>query len=136
MKIQFKLGETNLNAIWKNRHLKELDQIDGEKMEFQWINFPGFNTIGILFEIQKNDGRITVRTKAVLRKDHLYVHTMTLYGILQETKKIVRRIRRKLQHTRKGSLADAGHFWDQVVRKSGMELTITSQMVDRTELQS
>ena len=66
-----------------------------EKIDFECMNFPGFNTIGILAEMQKNDGRITVRTSAISSMDHIFVHTMTLYGMLQETKKIVWRIRRK-----------------------------------------
>ena len=37
----------------ETRYLKELDRIDGEPMEFEWKNFPGFTTLGILAEIQK-----------------------------------------------------------------------------------
>ena len=50
---QFKLGKTKLNGIWKSRYLKELDRIDGKQIEFEWTNFPGFTTLGILNEIQK-----------------------------------------------------------------------------------
>ena len=39
--------------FWETRHLKELDRIDGEPMEFEWKNYPGFTTLGILAEIQK-----------------------------------------------------------------------------------
>ena len=35
------------------RYLKDLDRIDGEPMEFEYNNFPGFITLGILDEIQK-----------------------------------------------------------------------------------
>ena len=35
------------------RYLQELDRIDSEPMEFEWTNFPGFTTLGILSEIQK-----------------------------------------------------------------------------------
>ena len=46
---------------WKNKikwyletsNLKELDRIDGELMEFEWKDFPGFTTLGILDEIPK-----------------------------------------------------------------------------------
>ena len=34
-------------------NLKDLDRIDGEPMEFEWKNFPGLTTVGILAEIQK-----------------------------------------------------------------------------------
>ena len=36
----------------ETRYLKDLDRIDGEPMEFEWKNFPGFTTLGILDEIQ------------------------------------------------------------------------------------
>ena len=32
---------------------RELDRIDGEPMDFEWITFPGFTTLQILLEIQK-----------------------------------------------------------------------------------
>ena len=32
---------------------QNLNRIDGEPMEFEWTNFPGFTTLGILKEIQK-----------------------------------------------------------------------------------
>ena len=37
----------------ETRYLKELDRFDGEQMEFEWENFTGFTTLGILNEIQK-----------------------------------------------------------------------------------
>ena len=46
---------------WKDRikwcletgYLKDLDRINGEPMEFEWKNFPGFTTVGIFDEILK-----------------------------------------------------------------------------------
>ena len=32
----------NIKLYLETRYLKELDQIDGEPMEFEWNNFPGF----------------------------------------------------------------------------------------------
>ena len=32
----------------ETRYLKELDRIDGEPMEFEWKNFPGFIALRIL----------------------------------------------------------------------------------------
>ena len=37
----------------ESRYFRELDRIDGEPMEFEWKNFPGFTTVEILDEIQK-----------------------------------------------------------------------------------
>ena len=47
--------------VWKNkirlyletRFLKDLNRMDGEPMGFEWKNFPGFTTWGILEDIQK-----------------------------------------------------------------------------------
>ena len=36
----------------ENRYPKELDRIDGEPMEFEWTNFPGFTSLQILAQIQ------------------------------------------------------------------------------------
>ena len=35
------------------KQYRELDRIDGEPMEFEWMIFPGFTTLQILLEIQK-----------------------------------------------------------------------------------
>ena len=37
----------------ETRYPKDVDRIDGEPMEFEWRDFPGFTTLGILDEIQK-----------------------------------------------------------------------------------
>ena len=37
----------------ETRYFKDLDRVDGEPMEFESKNFPGFTTLGILDEIQK-----------------------------------------------------------------------------------
>ena len=43
----------NIKWYLEIHYLKELDRIDGELIEFEWINFRGFTTLGILTEIQK-----------------------------------------------------------------------------------
>ena len=45
--------ESKIKWFIESRHFRELDRIDGEPMEFEWKNFPGFTTLGILDEIQK-----------------------------------------------------------------------------------
>ena len=49
---QSKPGKAGSNGFW-TRYLKDVDRIDGEPMEFEWKNFPGFTTLGILGEVQK-----------------------------------------------------------------------------------
>ena len=43
----------------ETRYLKELDQIDGQPLEFEWKIFPGFTKLGILND-SNDDGRIKV----------------------------------------------------------------------------
>ena len=51
----------NPNEVWKEKikwcfesnHLKDLNRIDGESMEFEWKIFPGFTTFGLLEQIQE-----------------------------------------------------------------------------------
>ena len=38
--------------VLKDRHLRDLNRIDGESMELEWKIFTGFTTLGILEEIQ------------------------------------------------------------------------------------
>ena len=39
-------------AYSENNHFKDVNRIDGMPMEFEWTNFPGFSTLGILEEIE------------------------------------------------------------------------------------
>ena len=38
----------------ETRCINELSRIDGEPMEFEWTNFQGFTTLGLLTQIQKS----------------------------------------------------------------------------------
>ena len=44
--------EEENRLVMNSSQCRELDQIDGEPMEFVWKNFPGFTTLQILSEIQ------------------------------------------------------------------------------------
>ena len=68
----------------ETRYLKELDRIDGEPMEFEWQNFPGFASLGILTEIQKMIANLSNFKEG----SSSCPCTMTLYGGLQEMMKI------------------------------------------------
>ena len=51
---QSKHWKARLNGLWKHVFIFwDLIRIDGEKMEFEWTNFPGYTTLGILDEIQE-----------------------------------------------------------------------------------
>ena len=45
--------ESQIEMFMDLKQYRELDRIDGEPMEFEWMIFPGFTTLQILLEIQK-----------------------------------------------------------------------------------
>ena len=45
--------ENKIEWFLETRYAEDLDRIDGEQMEFEWKNSPGFTPLGILVEIQK-----------------------------------------------------------------------------------
>ena len=47
-----KAWESKIKWLMESRYFKVLDRIDGEPMEFEWKNFSGFTTLGILDETQ------------------------------------------------------------------------------------
>ena len=61
----------NTNEVWKykikwyieNHHLKDLNRIDGESMEFEWKIYPRFTTFDLLTQIQEYHER----TKSVIQ---------------------------------------------------------------------
>ena len=69
-----KARESKINWFLETRYLKDLDRIDGEPMEFEWTNFPGFTTLGILAEIQKMMVESKCEPEQFQRKEHLHVH--------------------------------------------------------------
>ena len=48
-----KAWERKIKCFVESRSFRVLDRIDGEPMEFEWKNFSGFTTLGVLDEIQK-----------------------------------------------------------------------------------
>ena len=120
--------------IWylEPRYPKDLDRIDGEHMEFEWRIFPGFTTLGILAEIQKMMAESKCEPEQF---EGRIIFMSMLCGEHREIMKIVWRIPGMLQHVPTSSRMDVGHFWDLVVRNSGMELLSVSHMVNGTKLQ-
>ena len=49
------LGRTKIKWYSENNQLKDLNRIVGKPTEFEWIIFPGFTTLGILGDIQKDE---------------------------------------------------------------------------------
>ena len=61
-------GESN----W-NDSRRELDRIDGEPMEFEWMMDPGHTALHILLEIQKLLKDLNCEPEQLKRKNHLHV---------------------------------------------------------------
>ena len=73
---QSKLGKTGSNGFLETRHLKDLDRIDGEQMEFEWNYLPRIHHIENSWRDSKDDDGIKVWTRAIQRKDHLHVDVL------------------------------------------------------------
>ena len=97
MTDQWKPGTTGSNGIWGTCYLRDLNRIDGEPMEFEWTNFPGFTTLKILDEIQKMMTELQCEPEQLKGR----IIFMSMYNDIvwenEETKTIVLRILSKLQ---------------------------------------
>ena len=104
-----KAWESNIKWFLETRYLKDVDRIDGEQMEFEWTNFPGFTTLQILDEIQK---MMTERVNQSNSKEgsSSCQCTMTLVGENEETKKFVLRMLSELLSMLEDSREDTGRF--------------------------
>ena len=137
------LGSINPDSVqaWKDKvtwyletcYLKELDRIDGEPMEFEWKISQDLQQWHSRRRSKKFDW-ITVWTWALQWRIIFMSMYNDIFGENQEIMKIAWRIPCMLHHMQNSSRTNVGHIWDLVVRKSGMELTSTSQMVTGTEL--
>ena len=131
---QVKAWKDKIKWFFETRYLKELDRIDGEPMEFEWKNFPGFTALRILTEIQKMMAEFKCESEQIQGR----ILFMSTYNDVMENSRKLRKLCgefcKTLQHTPKGFHSDVGHIWDLVVRKRGMELMSTSQMVNGIEL--
>ena len=50
---RLKLGRTKIEWYLEDNHLKDLNRIDDKATEFEWKVFPGFTTLSLLEEMQK-----------------------------------------------------------------------------------
>ena len=97
----------------------------GEPMEFEWDKFPRIHYIG---NSRWDDGGLKEEPEQFKGR----IIFMSMYtDIAWWTPG--NHENRMLQHIPKCSRKDVGHFWDLVVRKSGMELMSVSQMVNGTQ---
>ena len=103
-------------------------------MEFEWKKFRGFTTLGILSEIQKMMAELECEPEQFQRR----IIFMSMFNDI--TWRTPRNEENSAANSMnfatyaKGFHSDVGHIWDLVVRKSGMELTSTSQVVNGIEL--
>ena len=95
-------------------------------MEFDWNIFPGFTTAGILKEIQKVDGRITVIQRTSKTGSCSCQCLPTMFGMQKEMKTKI--IQKELKNTLEDFLAVIGLSWGLDQKSSGTELTMAYQM--------
>ena len=71
--------ETKLQWCKNSMQYGELDRIEGEPMDFEWMIYPGFTTLLILLEIQKINDGLGLRARTIPGKDHLHVDVQRLF---------------------------------------------------------
>ena len=132
----------NQNEAWKDKikwyfesdHLKDLNRIDGEPMEFGWKILQGFTTFGFLEQIQK----IVEERQGEPEQFEGRIIFMTMFNdIVWEKKKMQRNVKIILVHLRI-MLADfravIGHSWDLDQKRNGTELALINLMEFGTKL--
>ena len=125
--------ERRNQMVFGKHYLKELDRIDGEPMEFEWT-ISQDHCIGNSWRDSNDDGRFTVWTRGISRKDHLDVHvTRHSMGNSRKWGQSCSELYECCSIRQKVSvrmLVISGTWlW-----KSGVELSSTIQMVFGTEL--
>ena len=105
---------------------RTLDTIDGEPMEFEWNIFPGFTTLELAREVQKDRSK-----KANLNnsKDELSSCrcSMISKGEIKTMKRNVLLIPHLCLYSQKDSQQDVGHSSDLGQKQSGIPLTKKDQ---------
>ena len=81
----------------ETNYFSDLNRILGKPMEFEWKIFSGHKTAGILNEIQKNDGRITVWSSRSKAGSSSCQCSTTLNGVRKEIKNDVRIIQKRVE---------------------------------------
>ena len=67
-------GKEKIRWYFDSNHLKDLKLIDGEPMEFEWKNFPGCTTFGLLEQIQEFMKEQQCEPEQFQRQDNLHVN--------------------------------------------------------------
>ena len=84
-----KMSENPLsNIFWEDKltwfksssQYRTLDTIDGEPMEFEWKNFPGFTTLQLCYKVQEFLSKNERRTRRVHRTDYLHLFNDISWG--------------------------------------------------------
>ena len=132
----------NPNEAWKEKikwyfeknHLKDLNRIDGESMEFEWKIFQGpqhLASSNIFKNSWKNNHVIESSSKA--RSSSCQCST-TLHGEKKKMKRNVKVMLTKLRILLADFRAVIGHSWDLAQERNDTELILISLMELATEL--
>ena len=118
----------------ETRYLKELDRIDGEPMEFEWTYFPGFTTLGIIAEIQHMMAEVKCEPELFQgRIIFMSMYNDIIWSTPGNEEKCTANYVNAVTYAKRFPHG-CWSYLDLVVRKSGTELTLISQMVNGTKL--
>ena len=82
--------EGKIKLYFVRVHLKDLNSIDGEPMEFDWKMLPGFTTFGLLEKIQKLWKIDSVNQSSSMARSSSCQCSTTLYGVKKEMRRNVK----------------------------------------------
>ena len=103
--------KNKIKWYFENRHLKDLNRIDGEPMEFEWKIFTRFTTLGILEEIQKYMTELQCESEQF--KDRIIYMSMYNDIVWRErgNTEMCEKIQLQLRTMLADSRSEVGHFW-------------------------
>ena len=110
------------------RHLKRLDRIDGEQMEFEWAFIPGFTTLQILAEIQN----MMTESKCEPEQSKRKIIFMSMYSDIDRVKRV--RMLSELPSMLEDSRDDIGRFQGHARIRNGTQLVSTNLMKNGRKL--
>ena len=119
----------------ENRYLKDLDRIDGERMEFEWTIFPGFTSLGILEVIQKMMTELQCEPEQF--KGRIIFMSMFNDIVWRErgnTEKCIMNSVTVANYARQMPARTLVIFWDMDQRRNGTELALINPTGPGTKL--
>ena len=121
--------EKQIQWYSETNYFSELNRIDGKPMEFEWKIFPGLTTAGILNEIQRNDGRITLCSSRLQGRIIFMSMFNDIVWMRKEIKNYVKIIQKELKNALEDFLAVIGPSLGLAQKRSGAPPTIPNKRI-------